>query len=292
MLSRNDPTLGSPTRFSTPRRAPFYMRCFVSKPAFARGFTLVELMVGMVLGLIVIGGAIAIYMMVLTGATHTTREARLNQELRVAMNFMVEDIRRAGFWREARAVDFGAPGMPDHPNAFASREVNSLTDIEIHDDGLCILFSYDPTFNDGGQQVFGYRLHEGAVQMLVDPNGVLASTSQCPGNGWVELTDPGAVVVTTLTFDFIGSRCFNASRLNTENDPETPITWEADMALTPSCLAEGASGYDAQDGDILVESRQINITLSALHARDPATRINLTESVRVRNNRAYRHRDS
>lgn len=271
----------------TPQVRSHNPRPCLSKPRFTNGFTLLELMVGIVVGLIVIGGAIAIYMIVLTGANYTTREARLNQELRVAMSFIVDDIRRAGFWREARAVDFGAPGMDDHPNPFARREQDGSTDtdLEIYPDDPCIMLSYDPTFDDGGQQVFGYRLHGGAVQMLVDP--ALTSTSACPDDNWLDLTDPATVLVTALLFDNQGSRCFNASRSETL----TPIAWETETAPTPACLDTGSGDYDAVDGDVLVESRQINITLVGSHARDPATRINLSESVKVRNNRAFVHRD-
>jgi prepilin peptidase dependent protein B len=65
-----------------------------------RGFTLIELMVGIVVGLIVLSSALAIYLMGVRGSTHTVRAAKLNQDMRTGMTLMVDDIRRAGFWGE------------------------------------------------------------------------------------------------------------------------------------------------------------------------------------------------
>ena len=68
-----------------------------------RGFSLVELMVGVAVGLFVVLAASAIYL----NATATGRDSahvnRLNQDMRAIMDVMVADVRRAGFWSQAAA---------------------------------------------------------------------------------------------------------------------------------------------------------------------------------------------
>ena len=63
-----------------------------------KGFSLIELMVGVAVGLFVVLAASAIYL----NATATGRDAahanRLNQDMRAIMDVMVADVRRAGFW--------------------------------------------------------------------------------------------------------------------------------------------------------------------------------------------------
>jgi hypothetical protein len=62
------------------------------------GVTLTGLMVGMVVGTLVLSGTLAIYLMIVKGARANIQQARLNQELRAALEVMQQDIRRAGYW--------------------------------------------------------------------------------------------------------------------------------------------------------------------------------------------------
>jgi type IV pilus assembly protein PilW len=67
-----------------------------------RGFGLVELMIATTLGLFLIGGAIAIH---LNGsATYRVNEAiaRVQETANVAMDIVVEDLRRAGYWAQTK----------------------------------------------------------------------------------------------------------------------------------------------------------------------------------------------
>lgn len=253
-----------------------------------KGFTLVELMVGIVVGLIVIGGVIAVYMMVLTGSNLAIREARLNQELRVALAFITEDVRRAGFWRQAANVDFGSATMPDHPNIFANRNPDGtpIRDIAIHG-GDCIMFSYDASFEGAeGQNVFGFRLENNAIQMLLD--STIATTAACSHNAtWVNLSNPDVIVITGLSFDTGGSRCFNGSYNG--NDP-TRVEWQAPTASSEPACSSPPSGSEPQDGDLLVESRRINVTVDGHHSNDLSTNQSIQTTIKVRNNRVYRHR--
>lgn len=63
-----------------------------------RGLTLISLMVGLVVGLLVLSAMLQAYMLISEGARDTLRQARLDQELRAALDVMRLDIRRAGYW--------------------------------------------------------------------------------------------------------------------------------------------------------------------------------------------------
>lgn len=62
----------------------------------ARGFSLVELMVAMVIGLIVIGAVLALVMSMINANNRTIRATRLTQELRATAAIIAGDLRRAG----------------------------------------------------------------------------------------------------------------------------------------------------------------------------------------------------
>lgn len=61
----------------------------------ARGFSLVELMVAMVLGLIVSGAVIALVVAIIKSNRQTLQATRLTQELRATLSVIANDMRRA-----------------------------------------------------------------------------------------------------------------------------------------------------------------------------------------------------
>ena len=61
------------------------------------GVTLVELMIGLLVGLIVIAAGMNIFTTSIKGQTDNINLTRLNQDMRAMMDIMVRDIRRAGF---------------------------------------------------------------------------------------------------------------------------------------------------------------------------------------------------
>ncbi len=244
-----------------------------------QGFTLVELMVGMVVGLIVISGVIALYITVIQGSAFATREARLTQETRISIDFMTDDLRRAGYSHSERLRE-----QEDGPviNPFMEDDLN----IAIHDGGQCILLSYDPTYSyrvtdpgitlahdlsdlwgdeeeERSQFVFGYRLSGNEIQMLVSP---VRNTLDCNAGEWASLTDPLTTNVTTLDFDASPSRC-----MEVRSDGSTTV---GDVC---------PSGEGLEEGSVLAENRRITISLEAEHTQDSNTRVQYSNTVSVRN---------
>ncbi len=69
------------------------------------GMTLVELLIGMALGLAVAGGALAIFLTELQASRRLLLEARLSHDLRATADILARDLRRAGHWAASTTAD-------------------------------------------------------------------------------------------------------------------------------------------------------------------------------------------
>ncbi|MTW21806.1 PilW family protein [Allochromatium palmeri] len=75
------------------------------RPDRQRGVTLIGLMVGLAVGLLVLSATLQAYLLISESARDTLREARLDQELRAALDVMRLDLRRAGYWASSDPLD-------------------------------------------------------------------------------------------------------------------------------------------------------------------------------------------
>lgn len=202
-------------------------RCsFVSSFSRQRGLTLVELMVGLTVGLIVIGGVMTVYLAVINSSGDTLKSGKLNQEMGAIMSVMANDIRRAGIWGE---IDFD--NLQNNPYSQVSSAPNAKdgTVLEIHDSmasdtnqvtttsgtvteediylpngvGSCIVYAYDRDSEDGGLQdidLFGFRLNGTAVEMR-EEGDISGTINSCNNGTWGEMNDTNVVSITRLEFD-------------------------------------------------------------------------------------------
>ncbi|MBK6867741.1 MAG: prepilin-type N-terminal cleavage/methylation domain-containing protein [Burkholderiales bacterium] len=65
------------------------------------GLTLVELLVGIAIGLFLIAGATSLFLSNLDASRRLLLETRLNQNIRSAAELITRDLRRAGYWDQA-----------------------------------------------------------------------------------------------------------------------------------------------------------------------------------------------
>ena len=184
-----------------------------------RGLSLVELMVGLVVSLIVVGGAISMMVRMQTTTWRLLYETRLNQDLRAAADVVARDLRRGAFWGNAiqgtLAVGAGS-SVAQNPYAALS---NSSSD------GVSYRFSRDATENNtlDDAERFGFRRHEGVLQMQTS-NGV-----------WQDLTDDKNLRVTALTITPtlttlpLGSICSKTCAAGT---PNCPVSTVRSLAVT------------------------------------------------------------
>lgn len=145
----------------------------------ARGVSIVELLVGVALGLFVIGGALGVLASNLSGSRTLTKETRLNQDLRVAADLITRDLRRAGYWGNAiKGVQSGGPQNPYGAaidSSVAGEVSYAYSDVSsVENDGV------------GATESFAFRLHDGAIEM------------QTGAGGWTEITDKKSFKVTAF----------------------------------------------------------------------------------------------
>lgn len=247
-----------------------------------RGISIVELMVGITVGLLVVTAAVAAFVGNLRGSSETLKQIRLGEELNAAMAFVENDIRRAGYWGTTRK---------EAANPFTA----AATDISIS--GECILYAYDAVYSAGTNfgladeaDFFGFkRVVDNGVGVLQMRNGDdTLNNSDCATGTWVPITDRNVVNITALSFSYEGSYCLDTTIPPSVTAPFINPLQSASGDTTAPCpvVATGAVATDfAAVKHLLTESRVIVISITGQHAADPNVRKTMRTTVSVRNDR-------
>lgn len=155
------------------------------------GFTLIELMVGMVVGLIILSGVLFGYLQIVSATQSTIASTRLNTELSNVSGVITGELRRSGY---SAATDGG-----DYQQNVSSIDLPSAS---------CALYSYDVSENgvlDSFEQR-GFMLSNNEILIGV-------SVSACDGAaGWSTMTDSSVISVTNLNFVCQGCTASSAVR--------------------------------------------------------------------------------
>jgi prepilin peptidase dependent protein B len=155
-----------------------------------RGLSMIELMVGLTLGMLVVVGGISLFVNNAVTSRQLNQETRINQDLRAAVDLIARDLRRAGYWGDSLrgTVATSATSSTTTPNPY--RAITTGTNqIEYN-------FSRDTTEDDtlGNNEQFGFRLNAGAVEMKTDSTPT-----------WRAVTDAATLNVTSFTIaSFVG----------------------------------------------------------------------------------------
>lgn len=147
-----------------------------------RGVSIVELMVGVAIGLVVVGAAIHLSGRNIAASRGMLAEIRVNQDLRAVADLVTRDLRRAGYWDNAVLGTLTtATSTTAQANPYSA--VSSLSNT------VAYSFSRDSVEDNalGSGEQFGFRLMNGAVEM------------QTAAGSWQAVTDNGAVTVTQFT---------------------------------------------------------------------------------------------
>jgi type IV pilus assembly protein PilW len=209
-----------------------------------RGLSLVELLVGLVLGLFIAAAAATLLAAQLREQRSLAVENRLMQDLRTASDVVVRDLRRAGYWGAAASGIWtpGASGVTVNPYA-------TLSPAAAASDAANFRYSRDAVENHivDSNEEFGLRLRSGAIELLLGA-----------GN-WQSLTDAGTLVVTGFSI--------------------APTTQE--VSLEAHCTAPCAAGSTTCPPRQQV--RSLAVVVRARSAVDPSVVRSLRSEVRVRN---------
>lgn len=256
-----------------------------------KGLTIVELLVGLAVGVLVIGGAITMYTGSIRSSTETLRASKLNQEVAALMNVITNDVRRAGYWEFAGPVDFEDNPF-NQPNATALVVIDDMTNDAVQaarGQGTCLVYAYDATYQAGNTpnaidstDLFGFRLNGTVVQMresgVVDGASCVGGTcNSCQNGTWRNVTDPNLIEITDLSFDLSASECINSSEPNGEDDDADGTVDEIDEADCYATIPANGSG------EATAETKQVLVTITGRLADDTSTQITAQQSVGVRN---------
>lgn len=168
-------------------------------PGSQRGLSLVELMVGVAVGLFVVAGATLVVSNQLGDNRRLMLETQIQQELRAAADLIARDLRRSGYWASAETSVWHAGAVSVSTNPYTP-----LTGVAHGTAASAVQFGYsrgvleNNTLDATDQS--GFRLNNGVVQMFT-------------GGGWQALTDANTLRVTNfelrLTNRAVALNCFN-----------------------------------------------------------------------------------
>jgi prepilin peptidase dependent protein B len=181
----------------------------------ARGLSIMELLIGIAVGMIVISGAAMLFARNLSGSKLLLAESRLNEDLRNAADLLTRDLRRAGYWGNAikgtQAIGAGAITTANQysDSTASAQQVDYRFSREVdvaENDAL-----------DPSSEQFGFRLHDKAIQMQVGTDN------------WSDITDKTSVEITTFTVTptvtsvSLGDACPNACLPGQPNCPTATV---------------------------------------------------------------------
>ncbi|MCU7375398.1 prepilin-type N-terminal cleavage/methylation domain-containing protein [Paucibacter sp. O1-1] len=214
-----------------------------SSSRLQHGLSLIEMMVGLTIGMIVVAGASLMTVAQLEDHRRLMLETQVQQDLRAAADLVLRDMRRAGFNR--RAEDgVSAPGAAAKANLYAMASLDK--------DGQ-LLYSYSRAKGEADEdgevannEEFGYRVRSKELQFR-------------HGGNWQPLTDPKTLEITSFEPQLLVQR----------------------VKLDEFCQRPCPAG--ATDCPPSMEVRELRLTLSGKAAHDARVVRSVTVSTRLRN---------
>ena len=211
-----------------------------------RGLSIVELMVGITIGLFILAGASMVLTTQLGDNRRLLLEAQVQQDLRAASDLISRDIRAAGYWGNA----YKQVWAPDRDNPYsvtplaATAGNTSLVYFRSLDEDP-VLGTENNVINDNEYGGFQLNASTGAIDMQL-------------GNGnWQQLTDPA--VLSVMQFSLV------------INNVRRPVPCGSDCKQSPAGLPLQQCARDVV----------MTIVVQAVH--DPAVRRSISNRIRLRN---------
>ena len=217
----------------------------------SRGFSLVEMMVAIVAGLIVVGAALAFTVATVRAYGENIRSTKLSHELRTGMNFVVREIRRAGY-----------------DGAYSRRVLTDLSTTQFRNVSSpasgCLIFQYDRGGSLGDAPVAGEKrairhvAGRGALELLTENAGTNCGSST--GTAWKPLTDPTVMTVTAFA----------------------PTVYESPFCAVDPGQDTNGDGVKDKFGVTLGSVTSITLCLKGSLVAEPGIVRQLTDTVRIR----------
>lgn len=239
-------------------------------PKRESGFSIVELLVGVAIGLFVIGGALKLFADYVGNNRRLVLETKVNQDMRAAADLIARDLRRAGYWGNSTGgvVTTNASPVP------AVSPYASVTPTSIGVAGSSTTYSYSQGTEDNAltaaTENFGFRLNAGSIEYLL-------------GGSWQSITDTGTVTMNSFSVTpahsciSLQQYCPGSVSAGCSVCTLALGTLDANGCPTSTCAGAGLTGCPR------LTVRRFNISMQGTSATDSAVVRNLQETVRVRN---------
>ncbi|MBZ8141489.1 hypothetical protein CLD22_16480 [Rubrivivax gelatinosus] len=160
-----------------------------------RGLSIVELMVGVTIGLLVVAASALLVSGQLTENRRLMLEIQVQQDLRASADIIVRDLRRAGIWNNAAAAGVWSS---ENSNPSCNRYAT------VTPDGSSVVYHY---YRSGAQNSpLGVKLENGVLKTAIQGPSALSGTTceqTTEPTGWQELTDSRTLKITRLNFELV-----------------------------------------------------------------------------------------
>ena len=195
------------------------------RSAARRGASLVELMIGLAVGLFVVVGGLSMFAFFTHDNRLLLQETRIAQDLRAAADLVARDLRRAGYW-DASTSGIWSTGMTGTPpqNAYAMMAGSACSSATLDAkspagsstaplSALCYAIAQDTNNTIDTGDRFGFELDGGVIYYVL-------------GGNRQALTDPKTITITHLdiipTSQVLPAASF-CSKTCTSNCPEVVV---------------------------------------------------------------------
>ena len=300
------------------------MSCVITRSRRQSGFGLVELMIGLLVGLIVVAAALSLLSTTMASSNDTIRMTRLDQELRQVMTMLTRDLRRATIWDTAVDVTRVSLAHPltlsgTNGNVTVTSSSGNLNDIGGKAIGGTLVYKNGTTVYRGsitaynsGTKIYSVTISTAWPTTVVDVDGVPASswsilrpesTLTAPISG-----TPGTCIL--FAYDTDASGTYDSSeRFGYRYDAtDKAVEIRTSAASTDTCTTGGtwenltdentieitnASGFSVTNNSpatltssgFSIDVREFTIRITGRLKADPSVVRTLQETVRVRNDR-------
>jgi prepilin-type N-terminal cleavage/methylation domain-containing protein len=222
------------------------MACAAPRARSQRGLSLIELMVGVAIGLIIVAGAATVAATQLADTRRLALDAQLQQDLRATSEVIAHQLRRAGYWPDSGKIIW-SPSAPAVLNPSPSASAVSATQLTLA--------------AVGNPQVSGFFLDPG-------PPGVVKTTFAGAGAPTQPLTDSSVESIAQPPGSASSAPAFNVQM--------API---AQVKLScPAMCADGTT-----DCWPTLQPKEVNLTITGYSISDPKVVRTMQTTVRVRN---------
>ncbi len=291
--------------------------CVITRARRQSGFGLVELMIGLLVGMIVVAAALSLLSTTMASSNDNIKMTRLDQELRQVMSMLTRDLRRATIWDPAVDVtrvslahslklssntgDVTVEGKNSIDDIFAGIGAKAVGGTLVYKNGTTVYRGSITAYNSGSYSV---TISTAWPATAVDVDGV-------PASSWSilrpesTLTHSGTCILFAYDTDASGTYANNERFGYRYDAPDDAVEIRTSAASTDTCTS-GGSWENLTDNNTIeitnfsvtnnsptaltssgfsIDVRVFTISITGRLKSDPSVVRTLQETVRVRNDR-------